>query len=151
MMTPVQSNLLVRFKALLEGERNKLANLANATAVIHEHWNNHWTGFYLVEGNELILGPFQGPVACTRIAYSKGVCGTSWAQRQTLIVDNVHEFEGHIACSPHSNSEIVVPLFNNNEVVAVLDLDHTEFSAYSETDGRLLEEMMQILSEHTDL
>lgn len=150
-MRHTHSNLIDRFKALLGSERNKLANLANTVALIHEEWSNHWTGFYMVEGDELTLGPFQGPVACTRIAYNKGVCGTSWAQKQTIVVDNVHAFDGHIACSPYSNAEIVVPLLKDHEVVAVLDLDHTNFSAYDEADAEVLAEMMRILSTHTDL
>ncbi|MBR9860474.1 GAF domain-containing protein [bacterium] len=105
----------------------------------------HWIGFYFVRGTELVLGPFQGPVACTLIQKGKGVCGSSWESGSTIVVDNVHEFEGHIACSPYSNSEIVIPCFRNGEVWAVLDIDSSEFSAFDEIDSEYLQKLVALL------
>src|SRR5678809_1035293 len=116
-------SLLPQIKALLEGEPDLIANLANIAGALKEQFNWLWVGFYLVKNDELVLGPFQGPVACTRIKKGRGVCGTSWAKAQTLIVPDVEKFPGHIACSSLSRSEIVVPVIRNNEVVAVLDVD----------------------------
>jgi len=132
--------------SMLEGESNVLANMANVCSLVHHSFGHHWTGFYLVEDDELVLGPFQGPPACTRIAYGKGVCGTAWSSGQTQIVANVHEFEGHIACSPESNSEIVVPLRNSNgEIWGVFDIDSTEFDFFDDTDQQALESILSLL------
>ena len=119
-------SLLPQVKALIENETDLVANLANVAAALKEQFNHLWTGFYLVRDNELVLGPFQGPVACTRIKKGRGVCGASWQQGKTLIVPDVEKFPGHIACSSLSRSEIVVPLIQNGEVVGVLDVDSVE-------------------------
>lgn len=137
--------LLPQIKALLDGEPDLVANLANVAAALKEQFNWLWVGFYLVKKDELVLGPFQGPVACTRIKKGKGVCGTSWAKAETLIVPDVEKFPGHIACSSLSKSEIVVPLFKNNEVVAVLDVDSTDLNHFDETDKKFLEDITKII------
>lgn len=143
----IYQSLLPQLESLLAGEQNLVANLANTSALLHQHFDWWWTGFYLVENNELVLGPFQGPVACTRIAFGKGVCGTSWKEKETLIVPDVHLFPGHIACSADSNSEIVVPVFNNQkEVVAVLDVDSKYKHAFDEIDAKYLEQVAQMIS-----
>lgn len=135
-----------QIKALIEGEPNLIANLANVSAAIFAEFEFHWVGFYLVEGDELVLAPFQGPVACTRIQKGKGVCGTTWENGETSIVKDVHQFPGHIACSALSNSEIVVPLFNRDrEVIGVLDIDSTKFSDFDEIDQQYLELICQYL------
>jgi len=134
--------LLPQIKALLQGEPDLIANLANIAAALKEQFGWLWIGFYLVKNDELVLGPFQGPVACTRIKKGRGVCGTSWAEAKTLIVADVEKFPGHIACSSLSRSEIVVPIIRNNEVVAVLDADSEALDTYDETDQRYLEEIM---------
>ena len=134
--------LLPQIKALLQGEPDLIANLANIAAALKEQFGWLWIGFYLVKNDELVLGPFQGPVACTRIKKGRGVCGTSWAEAKTLIVADVEKFPGHIACSSLSRSEIVVPITRNNEVVAVLDADSEALDTYDETDQRYLEEIM---------
>jgi GAF domain-containing protein len=120
--------------------------MANLSAMIHSTFGFWWTGFYRVMNGELILGPFQGPMACTRIGYRKGVCGTAWAEEQTIIVDDVDKFPGHIACSSLSKSEIVVPIFHNNEVIGVLDIDSDKLATFDETDRIYLEKMMETLS-----
>ncbi len=125
--------------SLTAGETNLTANLANTAAAIHEAFGFWWTGFYLVEEKQLVLGPFQGPVACTRIPYGKGVCGTAWQRRETVIVPDVEEFPGHIACSSASRSEIVVPLFREGEVVGVLDIDSRELATFDAEDAAGLE------------
>ena len=136
-----------QIKALIEGEPNLIANLANVSAAIFAEFEFHWVGFYLVEGDELVLAPFQGPVACTRIQKGKGVCGTTWENGETSIVKDVHQFPGHIACSAFSNSEIVVPLFNRDrEVIGVLDIDSTKFSDFDEIDQQYLELICQYLN-----
>lgn len=141
--------LIPQLRSLMHGEPNLIANLANVSAVLHQAFGWHWVGFYLVEGNELVLGPFQGPVACTRIARGKGVCGTAWATATTQVVPDVDLFEGHIACSPLSKSEIVIPLIRGvDEVWAVLDIDSTEKSDFSDADGQMLEELCAIISAH---
>ncbi|MEK0420955.1 MAG: hypothetical protein RLZZ161_806 [Bacteroidota bacterium] len=122
-----------------------IAGLANVSAVLKNAFNWWWVGFYLVKNQELVLGPFQGPVACTRIANGKGVCGTAWAQNQSIVVADVHAFPGHIACSAESNSEIVVPVRKNNIVVAVLDADSEHFSCFDETDRLFLEKICATL------
>jgi len=116
-------NLLPQIKGLLEGEKNLVANLANITAALKEQFNFFWVGFYLVDENELVLGPFQGPVACTRIKKGRGVCGTSWEKNETIIVPDVEAFPGHIACSSLSKSEIVLPVYQSNNFIGVLDID----------------------------
>lgn len=136
--------LLPQIDALIEPEDDLTANLANITAALHQSFGFWWTGFYLVKGNQLVLGPFQGPVACTRIALGKGVCGTAWQQAQTIVVPNVDEFPGHIACSSASKSEIVVPVFTNGEVVAVLDVDSEHLAFFDETDKIYLEQIAQL-------
>ena len=128
-----------QLQELLNGESDSIANLGNAMALLKQTFSWWWVGLYRVEGEELCLGPFQGPVACTRIAYGKGVCGSAWKQAQTLIVPNVHEFPGHIACSAESQSEIVVPIFKNEQVIAVLDVDSEHLDQFDAEDARELE------------
>lgn len=132
-------NLIPQIAALIEGEPDLVANLANVVAALKEQFGWFWVGFYIVKSDELVLGPFQGPVACTRIRKGRGVCGASWEQAKTLIVPDVEKFPGHIACSSLSKSEIVVPVIRNNEVVAVLDVDSDAFDAFDETDKVYLE------------
>ena len=139
-------SLLPQIKGLLEGETDLVANLANVAAALKEQFKWLWVGFYVVKNNELVVGPFQGPVACTRIRKGKGVCGTSWAEAKTIIVPDVEKFPGHIACSSLSKSEIVVPIIKNNEVVAVLDVDSEEFNKFDETDQRYLETIAKEIS-----
>lgn len=138
--------LIPQINALLEGEPDLIANLANAVAALKEQFGWFWVGFYLVKNDELVLGPFQGPVACTRIKKGRGVCGTSWAQEKTLIVPDVEKFPGHIACSSLSKSEIVVPVIKNNEVVAVLDVDADTYDQFDETDQKFLEQIVSSIS-----
>ncbi len=137
------------FSGLLEGESDATANMANLCALLREHFGFWWTGFYLVRGEELVLGPFQGPVACTRIAYGKGVCGSSWQRGETIAVPDVHQFPGHIACSAASNSEIVVPLKRNGQIIGVLDIDSEHFGHFDDTDARCLEELCRMLAEQS--
>ncbi len=139
-------SLVPQIKALLTGEEDLIANLANISASLKEQFNFFWVGFYLVKDNELVLGPFQGPVACTRIAYKRGVCGTAWAKEETLIVPNVDEFPGHIACSSQSKSEIVLPLYINNKIAGVLDVDSELLDNFSEIDKKYLEEILNLLN-----
>lgn len=134
--------LLPQVKALIEGEPDLIANLANITAALKEQFQWLWVGFYLIKKDELVLGPFQGPIACTRIKKGRGVCGSSWAQGATLIVADVEKFPGHIACSSLSRSEIVIPLIRNEEVMAVLDVDSEQLNEFDETDKKYLEEIM---------
>lgn len=138
-------SLYTQVKALLEDERNLIANMANLSAAIYTEFKYHWVGFYRVDGEELVLGPFQGPVACTRIAKGKGVCGTAWAKKKTLIVDNVHDFPGHIACSPYSLSEIVIPIEKEGQVIAVLDIDSDQYSSFNEVDEFYLSAILALL------
>lgn len=137
--------LLPQIKGLLEGEQDLVANLANVAAALKEQFNWLWVGFYLVKNGELVLAPFQGPVACTRIKKGKGVCGTSWAQAKTFIVQDVEKFPGHIACSSLSKSEIVVPIIRKNEVLGVLDVDSEELSRFDESDQFYLEQIVSLL------
>ena len=137
--------LIPQIEALLYGELDLVANLANISAALKEQFKWFWVGFYMVKDNELVLGPFQGPVACTRIKLGKGVCGTAWQQAKTLIVPDVEAFPGHIACSSLSQSEIVVPVFYNNEVVGVLDVDSELLNQFDETDARFLEQIVKLL------
>lgn len=137
--------LIPQIAALIEGEPNRVANMANVTAALKTQFNWLWVGFYLVEDNELVLGPFQGPIACTRIRYGKGVCGSAWEARRTLIVDDVEKFPGHIACSSLSRSEIVVPVIHQGAVVGVLDVDSELLAHFTETDAQYLEEIVRLL------
>lgn len=139
------TELYKQLTSLLEGESDQIANMANMAALIHETFGFWWTGFYIVRGEQLVLGPFQGPIACTRIPYGKGVCGTSWMRQETIVVPDVHEFPGHIACSSLSRSEIVVPIFSNNEVYAVLDIDSKELATFDQTDKEWLEKIVELL------
>ena len=138
--------LLPQIKGLLEGETDLVANLANVTAALKEQFKWFWVGFYIVKNNELVVGPFQGPVACTRIRKGKGVCGTSWAEAKTIIVADVEKFPGHIACSSLSKSEIVVPVIRNNEVLGVLDIDSEELAQFDATDRQYLEAIVKEIS-----
>jgi L-methionine (R)-S-oxide reductase len=147
-------SLIPQIKGLLEGEPDLVANLANVVGALKEQFNWLWVGFYLVKASvfkgaadreELVLGPFQGPVACTRIRKGKGVCGTSWENAETLIVPDVEKFPGHIACSSLSRSEIVVPVIRNNKVIAVLDVDSEELDHFDETDRICLEKIIELI------
>jgi L-methionine (R)-S-oxide reductase len=133
--------LLPQIASLLEGENDLIAAMANVAAALKQTFDFFWVGFYRVKGNVLVLSPFQGPLACTRIAYGKGVCGTAWKEKQTQIVPDVDLFPGHIACSSASRSEIVVPLINDNEVFAVLDIDSDRLNAFDQTDADYLEKV----------
>ena len=135
--------LLPQIAALLEGETDVTANLANISAALKEQFKWLWVGFYIVKDDELVLGPFQGPVACTRIKKGRGVCGTAWANAATLIVDDVEKFPGHIACSSFSKSEIVIPIIINDTVVAILDADSENLNNYDDTDKIFLEKLMK--------
>ena len=137
--------LYEQVKALINKENDNIANMANIAAVIHETFKFWWTGFYRVINNELVLGPFQGPVACTRIAYGKGVCGTSWKEGKTIIVKNVHEFPGHIACDSASNSEIVVPIHVGGKIWGVLDIDSPYVGRFRDEDKTGLEKFVNVL------
>ena len=138
--------LLPQIESLITGEPDLIANLANTAAALKETFNFFWVGFYIVKNNELVLGPFQGPIACTRIGLGKGVCGASWKEKKTIMVPNVDEFPGHIACSSASKSEIVVPVFNQqNEVVMVLDVDSDQLNSFDSTDQRFLEQVVNTL------
>ena len=137
--------LLPQIKALVEGEPDLIATLANICGALKEQFGWLWVGFYLVKQDELVLAPFQGPVACTRIKKGKGVCGTAWQNAGTLIVPDVEKFPGHIACSSLSKSEIVVPLIKDNEVVGVLDVDSVLLNDFDETDKKYLEEIVRLI------
>ena len=138
-------SLIPQIKGLLDGESDLIANMANVIAALKEQFGWLWVGFYIVKGEELVLAPFQGPVACTRIKRGRGVCGSSWAQAKTLIVPDVEKFPGHIACSSLSKSEIVIPVIRNNEVVAILDVDSNEYDQFDTTDQRYLEEIVTLI------
>lgn len=138
--------LIPQVEGLLEGETDLVANLANVAAALKEQFGWLWVGFYVVKGDELVLGPFQGPVACTRIRKGRGVCGAAWIQAKTLIVPDVAQFPGHIACSSLSQSEIVVPVLKNNEVVAVLDADSVDLNSFDDIDQRYLESIVRLLN-----
>ena len=137
--------LLPQVEALISGEQDLVANLANIAAALREAFGFFWVGFYIVQGQELVLGPFQGPIACTRIAFGRGVCGTSWKEKKTQLVPDVDAFPGHIACSSASKSEIVVPAFQDGEVFLVLDVDSDRLNDFDSVDQRYLEELMQLL------
>lgn len=143
--------LVKEASALLDGENDLIANMANLAALIHETMGFWWTGFYIVRADkegveQLVLGPFQGPIACTRIALGRGVCGTSWQRRETVVVPDVEKFPGHIACSSESRSEIVVPVFDNDKVSAVLDIDSRYLNTFDETDASYLEQIVRLLN-----
>lgn len=135
-------------KALCSNESDLIANLANISAAIHYQFKFWWTGFYFVKGKEMVLGPFQGPIACTRIAYGKGVCGTTWKNKESIVVPNVHEFPGHIACSALSESEIVIPIFDKNgDVAMVLDIDSEHLNTFDAVDKKHLENICLFITE----
>jgi GAF domain-containing protein len=138
--------LLPQVKALLEGEKDPIANMANFCSALKYGMEFFWVGFYLVKENELVLGPFQGPIACTRIAKGRGVCGTAWQKEKTIIVDDVEQFPGHIACSSLSKSEIVIPVFDaDKKIIGVLDVDSDFYGSFDETDKKYLEELVTLL------
>lgn len=139
------SLLYEQMKALLADEEDEVARMANAAAMIHFTFGFFWTGFYRVKGDELVLGPFQGPLACMRIRYGRGVCGTAWKEAKTLVVPDVEQFPGHIACSSLSRSEIVVPVWRNGVIIGVLDIDSRELSTFDEVDQQWLEKIVAIL------
>ena len=138
-------SILPQIEGLLTGENNLIANLANISAALKEQFNWWWVGFYWVQEDELVLGPFQGPVACTRIKIGRGVCGAAWEQGKTLIVDDVEKFPGHIACSSASKSEIVVPVFKNGTILGVLDVDSERSAHFDETDQQYLEKIVALI------
>jgi L-methionine (R)-S-oxide reductase len=137
--------VLPQIEALLAGESDLVANLANVAAALKQTFNFFWVGFYLVKGNELVLGPFQGPIACTRIALGKGVCGSAWKEKRTFVVPNVDEFPGHIACSSDSKSEIVLPLFQDGVVTAVLDVDSDQLDDFDAVDDKYLNKLLRVV------
>ena len=139
-------SLIPQIKGLLTGETDQIANLANIAAALKEQFNWFWVGFYLVKGEELVLGPFQGPVACTRIKKGRGVCGSSWERSEVLIVPDVDEFPGHIACATASRSEIVLPIYNGTEIIGVLDVDSEHLAYFDEVDARYLEQVLELLN-----
>ncbi len=138
--------LLPQVKALIDYESDFVANMANLAAALKEQFDFFWVGFYLVKDEQLVLGPFQGPVACTRIAHNRGVCGTAWAQAETIVVPDVEAFPGHIACSSLSRSEIVLPIMHDDNCVGVLDVDSAELNSFDAVDAKYLQEMLQILT-----
>ena len=149
-------SLLPQVKALCEGEDDLIAKMANVAALLHYEFGFWWTGFYRVVNNELLLGPFQGPIACVHIAYGRGVCGTAWKERRTVVVPDVEEFPGHIACSSESRSEIVVPVFShsnnqaikqssNQTIIAVLDIDSRDLATFDDIDAQYLEQMVALM------
>jgi GAF domain-containing protein len=142
------ANLYPQIQSLLAGETDLYANLGNIAAAIHDIFGFFWVGFYLVKGDELVLGPFQGPVACTRIPFHKGVCGYAYTERKTVIVPNVDEFPGHIACASASKSEIVIPVFHGDQVILVLDVDSDSINDFSEEDQIGLEKIIGIIEEN---
>ena len=137
--------LYKQIAAVVESEKDAIANMANVAAMIHHTFGFWWTGFYRVVGEELVLGPFQGPLACSRIAYGRGVCGTAWKEEHTQVVPDVEQFPGHIACSSASKSEIVVPLLKDGKVTAVLDIDSEHLATFDETDKQWLEKIAELL------
>ena len=137
--------LIPQIESLVEGEPDIVANLSNIAAALKQTMNFFWVGFYIVRNDQLVLGPFQGPIACTRINFGKGVCGTSWKEKNTILVPNVDEFPGHIACSSASKSEIVLPAFKNGEVALVLDVDSDVLNDFDNTDRESLEKVMRII------
>lgn len=138
-------SLVPQIEALISGESDAVANLANIAAALRQTFNFFWVGFYIVKNNELVLGPFQGPIACTRIAFGKGVCGACWKEKKVMIVPNVDEFPGHIACSSDSKSEIVLPAFKNQQVALVLDVDSDRLNDFDATDEKYLLQVMKLI------
>lgn len=138
-------SLIPQIEALLYGETDQIANMANVCAALKEQFNWFWVGFYLVKNDELVLGPFQGPVACTRIKKGKGVCGSSWQQNEVLIVPDVDDFPGHIACASASKSEIVLPVYKNGNIIGVLDVDSEYLAHFDEVDGKYLNQIIKLL------
>jgi GAF domain-containing protein len=140
--------LIPQVKALVDGETNRISNMANVCAALKEVFNFFWIGFYLVENDQLVLGPFQGPVACTRISKGKGVCGTAWSENKTMLIPDVEQFPGHIACSAQSKSEIVLPFYNGqNQIAGVLDIDSDQLNSFDKTDSQYLEKLLNELRE----
>lgn len=139
------ATLIPQIESLVSGEPDQIANLSNIVAALKQTMNFFWVGFYIVKDNQLVLGPFQGPIACTRINFGKGVCGASWKEKRTILVPNVDEFPGHIACSSASKSEIVLPAFKNKEVALVMDVDSEVLNDFDETDREALEKVMRII------
>ncbi len=139
--------LIPQVKALMENEKNSIANLSNAAAALKQTFDFFWVGFYLVEDNELVLGPFQGPIACTRIAFGKGVCGKAWEMKQSINVPNVDEFPGHISCSSETKSELVIPIQSNDKVMAVLDIDSNKYGEFDQTDIIKLKELCACIAD----
>jgi L-methionine (R)-S-oxide reductase len=137
--------LIPQIEALLRGEQDLIANLGNIAAALKEQFNWLWVGFYLIKEDELVLGPFQGPVACTRIKKGRGVCGTSWERASTVIVEDVEKFPGHIACSSSSKSEIVIPIYKNGTMLGVLDVDSSELAQFDTVDQMYLERILQLI------
>jgi GAF domain-containing protein len=137
--------LYKQIAAVVAAESDHIANMANVSSMLHHTFGFWWTGFYRVVGGELVLGPFQGPMACTRIAKGRGVCGTAWSEERTIVVEDVDKFPGHIACSSLSRSEIVVPIWRNNEVIGVLDIDSEHLATFDSTDQEWLERIVQLL------
>jgi L-methionine (R)-S-oxide reductase len=139
-------SLMPQIKGLLSGETDQIANLANLSAALKEQFNWFWVGFYLVKGEELVLGPFQGPVACTRIKKGKGVCGSAWERAEVLIVPDVDEFPGHIACAAASRSEIVLPLYQHGKIIGVLDVDSEHLAHFDQIDAKYLQQILEYLN-----
>ena len=137
--------LYKKIAAVVAAESDPIANMANVSSMLHHTFGFWWTGFYRVVGGELVLGPFQGPMACTRIAKGKGVCGTAWSEERTIVVEDVDKFPGHIACSSLSRSEIVVPIWHNDEIIGVLDIDSEHLATFDSTDQEWLERIVQLL------
>src|SRR6478672_2361002 len=144
--TEQYESLLPQIKGLLDGEPDLIANLANTVAALKEQFGWLWVGFYLVKNDELVLGPFQGPVACTRIRMGKGVCGTSWQKKEVIIVPNVDEFPGHIACATASKSEIVLPLYKGENIIGVLDVDSEYLAHFDQVDAKYLNQIINLLN-----
>ncbi len=141
--------LLPQIKAVAADEEDMIANMANISAMIKDTFQHWWVGFYRVLDGQLVLGPFQGPLACTRIPRGRGVCGTAWSEGKTIVVPDVDRFPGHIACSSLSRSEIVVPVWQNGEVTAVLDIDSCDYNTFDDTDADYLQQITQLLAEHS--
>ena len=140
-------SLIPQIKGLITGETDQVANLANVTAALKEQFNWFWVGFYLVREDELVLGPFQGPVACTRIKRGKGVCGASWERAEIIVVPDVNDFPGHIACASASRSEIVLPVYKGTEIIGVLDVDSEHLAHFDEVDAKYLQEILELLND----
>lgn len=145
MKTEKYQMIYKQVRSLLDDESDMVANMANISAILHHEFKFWWTGFYRVCGDELVLGPFQGPVACTRIPFGKGVCGSAWQRAETIVVPDVEEFPGHIACSSESRSEIVVPVWQNGRIIAVLDIDSEHLGTFDATDKLWLEQIVSLI------